>query len=258
MSVALLPFLAAAAFLLFVFPDRTGELFAWQIEPPLSGYMLASAYVGGIWFFVRVAFARSWHEVRHGFPAVAVFAAALLVATLLHLDRFSSNLPFAVWMTLYATTPFAVTVLAVVQHKEDPRRPDEADIRIPRWSRIALAAIGAAALLTGLALFAAPEAMAEIWAWELTPLTAQVIGAVLALTGFVDAALLWDVRWSAFRILFQAQLISLVAIAASLVLRRDDLLWSRPAAPVFVALVAVALAAYAAFTIWCDRRAADP
>ena len=30
-----MPFLVVAAFLLFVFPSRTGELFAWPIKPPL-------------------------------------------------------------------------------------------------------------------------------------------------------------------------------------------------------------------------------
>ena len=107
-AVVIIPFLVVAAFLLFVFPERTGELFAWAIAPPLSAYMLGSAYVGGIWFFVGVAVTKRWHRVAPGFPAVVVFAGALLIATLLHLDRFSQNLSFYTWVVLYATTPFAV------------------------------------------------------------------------------------------------------------------------------------------------------
>ena len=88
--------------------------------------MLASAYVGGIWFFVGVALTKRWHRVAPGFPAVVVFAGALLVATLLHLDRFSQNLPFAAWITLYATTPFVVAWLWWLQRAAttvSPRRP---------------------------------------------------------------------------------------------------------------------------------------
>ncbi|MDQ7878397.1 hypothetical protein Q9R08_10465 [Microbacterium sp. QXD-8] len=253
-AVAILPFLAIAAFLLFAFPTRTGELFAWPISPPLSAYLLASAYVGGIWFFLRVATARRWHHVKHGFPAVVVFAGALLLATLTHLDRFSSNLSFWTWIVLYATTPFVVAGLAVAQRREDPGTADAPDCRIPGPIRGALVAIGASAFAFGAAVFVAPGAATEFWAWQLTPLTAQVTGAVLSLTGVVNVALAWDTRWSAFRVLFQAQCLSLAAIVVSLIARRDDLLWERALTPLFVSLVGVAFVLYVAFTVWCERR----
>lgn len=257
-AIAIIPFLVVAAFLLFVFPSRTGELFAWPIEPPLSAFLLASAYVGGIWFFLRVITAGRWHRVKHGFPAVVVFAGALLLATLLHLDRFSSNLSFWTWMVLYATTPFVVAGLAIAQRRQDPHTPDADDYRIPRGARGALVLIGVSAFSFGLAVFVAPGPATQFWAWQLTPLTAQVTGAVLSLTGIVNAALLWDARWSAFRVLFQAQCLSLAAIAVSLGVRWEDLLWDRPLTPVFVGLIGVALALYAAFTVWCERHARAP
>ena len=253
-AIAIVPFLVAAAFLLFVFPGRTGELFAWPIDPPLSAYLLASAYVGGIWFFVRVATARAWHHVAHGFPAVVVFAGALLVTTLLHLDRFSQNLSFVTWMVLYATTPFVMVALALVQRRRDPGTPDRADAVIPRPARYGLAAFGGAAFALGAALLLAPGVLSDVWAWSLTELTAQVTGAVLSLTGVVGAGLLWDARWSAFRVLFQAQLLSLAAIAASLVAGRDALLWERPMTTAFVGLVAAAIVVYGGFSLWCESR----
>ena len=259
LAIAIVPFLVVAAFLLFAFPERTGELFAWAIAVPLSAFLLACAYVGGIWFFVGVAVARRWHRVKHGFPAVVVFAGALLVATLLHLDRFSQNLSFVVWMVLYATTPFLVAIAWFVQRPRDSRAPESPDVVIPRLWRGGLVAIGAAALLFGAIVFAAPEFAIGSWAWPLTPLTAQVTGAVLSLTGVVNAGLVRDARWSAFRLLFQAQLLSLAAIAVSLIARRDDLLWDRPMTPVFLVLVAGALILYAVFTLRCEalaRRAA--
>lgn len=256
-ALGIIPFLAVAAFLLFVFPDRTAELFAWGIAPPISAYLLASAYVGGIWFFARVAAARAWHRVRHGFPAVTVFATALLVATLLHLDRFSSNLSFAVWMVLYATTPFVIVGLWVAQRRSDSRRPDPVDVDIPRRLRLVLVGVGAAAFLAGAAVFVFPAAVIPFWPWELTPLTAQVTGAVLSLTGVVNAGMLRDPRWSAFRILFQAQLVALAAIVLSLVVRREDLLWDRPSTWAFVALIAVAAGGYLVLSLRCEKLMRD-
>ena len=253
-AVVIVPFLVIAAFLLFVFPERTGELFAWAIDPPLSAYMLASAYVGGIWFFAGVAVTKRWHRVAPGFPAVVVFAAALLVATLLHLDRFSQNLSFFTWVVLYATTPFLVAVLWWLQRRSDDGAPDARDTRVPRAVRGVMLAVGAASLITGAIMFLAPTLVIPIWAWDLTPLTARVLGAVLSLPGIVAIGFLRDDRWSSFRILFQAQLVSLFAIVCSLVAGGAALHWDRLATPAFLALIGVALVGYATLTVAMELR----
>ena len=253
-GLAIVPFLVIAVVVLFTAPDRSGELFAWPIAPPMTAYLLASAYLGGIAYFLAVWREHRWHRVRHGLPAVLVFAAALLAATLLHLPKFSSNLPFAAWIVLYATTPIAMVVLLRLQRGTDAMTPEPADALIPRGVRVALAAIGLGALLVGAAALIAPDAIAQVWAWQLTPLTARATGAVLTLTGVVNLAMLRDERWSAFRILFGAQLLSLGAIVVSLLARRDDLLWDRPLTVPFLGLVAVALLAYGAVTAWGEHR----
>ena len=253
-AIVIVPFLVIAAILLYAFPDRTGELFAWPIKPPLTAYMLASAYVGGIWFFVWVALSRRWHRVAVGFPAVVVFAGALLVATLLHLDRFSQNLSFFTWMVLYATTPFVVAWLWWMQRRSDPGTLETADARVPRPVRGIMLAVGACSLVTGTVMFFAPTLVIPLWAWDLTPLTARVLGAVLSLPGIVAIGFLHDDRWSSFRILFQAQLLSLLAIVCSLIAGRDALHWDRPATPAFLALITVALIGYAALTAAMEVR----
>ena len=71
------------------------------------------------------------------------------------------------------------------------------------------------------------------------------------------AAMLRDERWSAFRILFFAQLLSLAAIAVSLVVRREDLLWDRPLTVPFLVLIGAAAVAYGGLTAWANRCAAS-
>jgi hypothetical protein len=253
-AIIIVPFLVIAAILLYAFPDRTGELFAWPITPPLTAYMLASAYVGGIWFFVRVAAARCWHRVAVGFPAVVVFAGALLIATLLHLEKFSQNLSFFTWTVLYATTPFVVAWLWWMQRHSDPGTLEAADARVPRLVRGIMLAVGACSLVTGAVLFLAPTLVIPIWAWDLTPLTARVLGAVLSLPGVVAIGFLHDDRWTSFRILFQAQLLSLAAIVCSLTAGRDALHGDRPATPAFLVLIGVALIGYAVLTVAMEAR----
>ena len=253
LAVLLVPFLAVAGMLLYVFPTRTEVLFAWTIEPPLSALFLACAYIGGIWFFVGVARETWWHRVHRGFVAVLVFASLLLVATVLHWDRFHhGTFIFAVWVTLYVTTPFLTAAVLWLHRGVDSGRPEERDFLLPGGVRAVLVAVGLAALAAGLALFLFPVQFGRSWAWDLTPLTARVVGTVLTLPGMVNLFLVRDARWSAFRVVFQAQIVSLAFILLALVLGRDAL--TGPGAVPVVAGLCVSFLAYVTFYVYCERR----
>lgn len=255
LSVFIIPFLVAAAVILYALPTRTEELFAWTIAPPLTAMLLASAYIGGIWFFLLVVRLRRWHRVKYGFWAVTVFATLLGIATVLHWDRFHfGHISFITWATLYATTPLLALAALLTNRRADDSLPETRDVAIPRPARWALAVIGILALVCGLAMFIAPALVLETWAWNLTPLTARVVGAVLTLPGMVNLWMLRDARWSAFRWVFQAQLVSLVFITLALVLGGGELQWSRPAAWLFVAGIAASLIVYGSFYAYVERR----
>lgn len=256
LAFVLIPFLVAAAFLLLVLPGGTEQHFAWTIDPPITAMLLGSAYAGGIWFFAQVATQRRWHRVRHGFPAVLVFSTLLSASTFLHWDRFHfGHISFVTWVALYITTPVLVLIAIFVNLREDDGAPDaEGEVTIPTAWRYVLALVGAAASVTGFVLFAVPSLLIGEWAWDVTPLTARVVGAVLTLPGMVNIWMLWDSRWSAFRWVFQAQLVSLACIVIAIVVRFGDLEWTRPSAWLFTAGIVASAAVYLAFHLSLERR----
>src|SRR3954451_6371994 len=112
LAALVLLFLADAAQLLLLLPDRTGELFAWPIQPVINAGILASAYVGGSYFFIRVLTRSPWHRVATGFAPVIVFVWFAGVATLLHMDRLSGGtVPRVSWIALYVLAPLLVPAL---------------------------------------------------------------------------------------------------------------------------------------------------
>lgn len=256
LAFVLIPFLVAAAFLLIVLPGGTEQHFAWTIDPPITAMLLGSAYAGGIWFFAQVATQRRWHRVRHGFPAVLLFATLVSASTFLHWDRFHfGHISFITWVTLYITTPALVLIAIIVNLREDDGAPEaEGEVTIPAPWRYVLALVGAAASVTGLVLFAVPSLLIGVWAWDVTPLTARIVGAVLTLPGLVNIWMLWDSRWSAFRQVFQAQLVSLACIVIAIVVRFDDLEWARPSAWLFTVGIAVSAAVYLTFHLSLEQR----
>lgn len=73
LAVLIIPFLIAASIILVLPPDRTGELFVWPIKPSMTTMLLGAAYLGGVYFWARVALAEQWHTIKAGFPPVILF-----------------------------------------------------------------------------------------------------------------------------------------------------------------------------------------
>src|SRR6476660_10111198 len=83
LSLFIVPFLVVAWVILYLFPSHTARLWAWPIPATMTSMVLASAYLGGAYFFLRVLRERHWHAVRAGFAAVTLFASLLGIATIL-------------------------------------------------------------------------------------------------------------------------------------------------------------------------------
>jgi hypothetical protein len=208
LSLFILPFLLVAFVILYLFPGDTARLWSWPIKPTMTPMVLASAYLGGAWFFLRVQWERRWHAVRSGFPAVALFATLLGIATLVHWDRFSHHkVAFWIWAALYFVAPFLVVAAWVVnQRYAAPARPGEP--RLGPVSRTVTGLAAAAALLTGASMFAFPDAWIPHWPWLLTPLTCRVVAAVFCL-GSAGIGGWRDPRWSTLGLMLEVAIIML-------------------------------------------------
>jgi hypothetical protein len=245
LAAGIVPFLVAGFVILYLVPERSGQLFAWPIAPTLTAMVLAAAYAGGVWFFVSVLRTRQWHTVAAGFPAVVVFAALLGVTTFVHWDRFThGHVAFWVWTVLYVVAPFLVAgVWFVNRRTESAARPDEP--RLGPWLRGSLVALGVVTVAFGVVLELVPAQMSYVWPWALTSLTARVIGAVLCL-GVAAFGVLHDDRCTAVVRMVEVALVMAVLVAAAVVRARDQVMWSRPLAWVMVAVLILFLVGGAA------------
>jgi hypothetical protein len=202
--------------LLWLVPDRTDELWAWEIQPEVTSMVLASAYSAGAYFFARVMFGAPWRQVAPGFPPVILFVWLAAAATFLHLDRFiEDNLAFAAWIALYTLTPIGIPLLYAYNERRAPRR--EAAPELPRTLRVAMGVAGAAVIVVGLGMLASPSTAMDVWPWTLTPLTSRILAAVVALYGSVWVSVALDGTRTGARIPLEAHAIGLVVLLAALI-----------------------------------------
>jgi hypothetical protein len=236
---------------LYVFPGDTDRLFAWTIKPTLTAMVLGAVYLGGAYFFVRAARASQWHTIKAGFLPVSLFASLMGVATVIHWDRFSHHhVAFWLWAGLYFTTPFLVFAVWLSNRRTDPA-PAADERLLPAWLATLIGLVGVLACAMSAFVFLDPARAITWWPWSLTPLTARVMAAILAL-GAAAVGGLRERRWSSVRIMVQVEAFMLGLIALAVVRAHSQLDTSRPLTWLFGAGFAVVLLASA----WTYRRGA--
>jgi hypothetical protein len=198
-AFAVLTLLAVLQLLLLA--DVADRYWAWTIRTELTAAFLGAAYGGGFVLSVVALRQREWSRIRLPVLTVTAFTWLTAVATLIHLHRLHlvDGGPVArvvawVWLAVYVVVPVACLLVVLGQERRRGRalpvlRP------MPDGLTAALAVEGAMFFAAGVLLFAGgmtvhhdePRSAAAFWPWELTPLSAQIIGAWLIALGVAAA-----------------------------------------------------------------------
>ncbi|GAA4667542.1 hypothetical protein [Kineococcus glutinatus] len=244
---------------LFVFGRDTASGFAWTVRPPLSAAFLGAGYGAGCVLVVLSLRRGTWGAARVGFLTVWLFATAVLLVTLLHLDRFhlgaAGFVPRAAawgWLAVYVAVPVAMAVALHAQLRapgEDPR----AGPRLGRGLHVALGAQAVLFLLVGVALFAVPAAR-DRWPWQLTPLTARAIACWLLALGLAAVLVVADDDLQRLRPAAATYAVLGVLQLFALLRFRADVDWGRAAAWAYLAAVCAVLSSGAAGLARSRRR----
>ena len=200
MRVVLVVFLVLAGLafiLLYLRSGHTAREFAWTIRPDITAAFLGAGYGAGCVLVAASLRRRPWAEVRVGIGIVLVFSTMILVATLLHLERFHfgaanggiARLAAWVFLAVYVFVPTVGTWLFVrEQRMAGPQPPG--GLAMPGWFKVAIGAQGGIMAGFGAALFVAPWVLAPAWPWPLTSLTAQTVGSWLVPIGLGNLVVL--------------------------------------------------------------------
>ncbi len=222
-AALVIPILLLAFLILVFLPNDTGTRFAWPIKPPVTAAFMGTGYLGGAYFFTRVVTAKKWHRVASGFLAVTAFTWSMLLATVLHWERFShGRLGFQLWVFLYIVTPLLVPWLWFRNRATDPHTLEPGDLLVPPSVRWLAAGIGALFMALSVVSMALPSLTISIWPWQLSPLTARVLGGWMALMGVGCLVIARDSRWSAWKYLVESIVLWQTLFLGAAVANRGD------------------------------------
>jgi hypothetical protein len=245
---------------LFLGTEATDRYFAWTIQPPITAAFLGAAYLSAVVLLLSAALERRWAEARLATYSGFALITLVLVATLIHLDRFHTDSDSA--LTLAGTWAFVATYVVLppafawvivrqarVAGAEPPRR-----VPLPRWARGYVAVQGAVLLGIGSALVVAPTWAAAVWPWELTPLTGRATGAWTFAIGLALLLGLYENDWIRLRVPLRTYTALAVLELVALLRYAGSLDWGAAQSWVYVAFLAGMLA-FAAYGLRAVRRA---
>lgn len=240
--------LANGAFLYFL-PGSAETDYAWSIVPPVNGAFIGAGFLAGTLATGLVLFAATrWRSLETLPPALWVLATTLLVATLVHEDRFKWDYaPTWLWLIVYAGVPFVLPVLVLLQRRvAAPEPPADPGLSLVR----ALSALCGVLLLAGAAaLYIAPVELGEHWPWPLTPLLGRAVAAWYAMVGTMLVSCAWLLRRSTEAVIPYATLAAWCLLLLALPLLHSDDVDTGGSAFVAWLVVMVALLALAALAL---------
>jgi hypothetical protein len=209
-SLVVFCILVPAVVILWGMPSRTADLWAWTIKPDLTPIFLGAGYGAGAYFFLRTFLSKQFPPSSAGIFGAAFFAGLMLIATLIHWDRFNhGHAPFvgaAVfygWVAVYIVSPFVVLALWLANRRTDSGEPAAVDAVVPLWVRRAAVGCAVCSFAAAAVFFLTPTTAIDHWPWTMTPLTSRVIGAFTAQVGVGALLLSQDSRWSAWKLIVQ-------------------------------------------------------
>ncbi|MCY2959252.1 MAG: hypothetical protein NTY35_03725 [Planctomycetota bacterium] len=221
-------------------PGNTVENFAWPLVPTMSAMFFGSLYFAVIYSFLRVAFAKRWHEVALVLWATLPVLAMLGIVTIRHWEKFAhGTLRFSIWITAYVVFPTILLLMILANRRRDPRTPNPGDVEIPATVRRTSLLLGIVVGLVGVALILFPKPMAAAWPWPIKELSSQALGCLFLAPAVAQFIAAKETRWSALRISTQAAILWFSLLLVAVVRAFDEFDRSRPLTWVFLVFLAM-------------------
>ncbi len=143
---------------------------------------------------------------------------------------------------MYVLSPVVVLGLWLLNRRTD-RHSLDATPAVPRGAQLSARAAGVAALASAAVFLLSPQTVIGVWGWELTPLTARVVGCLVAQVGVGALWLSVEERWSGWKLIVQTFFLATVLLFVGAARAWDDFDKGRPATWLYLgALVASDLA----------------
>lgn len=178
-------------------PTKVDQAIPWLV-PPLHARFLGAMYLSGLTFMVAGIFSKHYAEVRIMIRMIVIWTGMLFIVSLFYLGEFDySRTQVWFWFGAYLAYPL-IGLWYLWQYrnlKEGVKGP-----ALPAWVKNYFLIQGILVTLLAAILLLAPQFMAGIWPWKITPLLAQIYSAPFLSYGLGSLMLSREGTWPEIRV----------------------------------------------------------
>jgi hypothetical protein len=166
--------LAIAGVGLLFFHDFTRTFWAWDITPFNAGF-LGAIYLASMIAVSLLLLMPRWSSARLLVPMIFAFTLVVLIASLLHMDRFNfQRIPTWIWFVLYILLPLNCAYHIWLYRKRQHVNAVATPSLIQAW----LAAQSIILALYAVAMILAPATFTAFWPWKIDDFHAHMYSAL--------------------------------------------------------------------------------
>jgi hypothetical protein len=237
---------------LILFPTQTERYFFWNITPPINAMLVGTMYlVAG----VAVAYAAlrgTWEAARFIAAMGFSLSVVLLVATLVHIDRFVPGFKLTYWLFVYFIFPVLVALL-YWRYERSGTNWQVTQRAVKPITRLAAGVVGTGMLIFALVGFIFPNLVINVWPWQISALMVRVFLSWLIALAVSNLWFWVEKEWTRLQAVAYMLIATPVVIAVMMIVNRSDLtgnplsLWGFIAALLIIGAVGI-------FMLWQQRR----
>lgn len=225
----------ASSAAIFLNPGGSLANFAWPIKPDVMAATLGAIYFSTLFTLVPSVFIGVWQNVRVLVLPGAIFTTALLIATLLHWDRFSTTtIPFYVWFASYLLPPPVFAGMYWWHQRWSSPVGAHIEHPLPGALRTFLLVNGLVLTAFIAVAFVLPSILQQIAPWTFTPLTTRAFCGLVSLASLLQICMAWENDVTRSRIAAPMLLAFPFALGIQLFRFSAEVQWTNPALWVFL------------------------
>ncbi len=210
----------------YFIPEHVDKAIPWLV-PPFHARFIGAIYLSGVIIMGASMMARHYAEVKVAVFIIWIWTGSLFVISLFHLSEFDfSRNQVWIWFGAYIVYPLIGFCLSWL-HRDTGK--EAVEMSLPNWIRNYFFIQGIIISALALALLFAPDLMASIWPWKITPMLAQIYSGPFLAYGIGSLMSSRQRTWSEVRIVAMGTFVFAVGVLAASIIHRPLFSSSNPA-----------------------------
>jgi hypothetical protein len=208
---------------LILFPTETERYFFWNIMPPINAMLVGTMYLVASVAVAYAAIRGTWEGARFIAAMGFSLSVVLLIATLIHIDRFVPGFKLTYWLFVYFIFP-ALVAYMYWHYERRGANWQVIEQAVKPVTRLVALTVGSGMFLFALIGFFFPNLIINFWPWQISPLMVRVFLSWLTALAVSNLWFWFEKEWTRVQVVPYMLIATPLVIVMMMIINRSNLM----------------------------------